>query len=236
MGLFEVGQVFLGDRDTDQRIAAAAVRGGTARPGGAGRHWSCAAGPVDVFDAKGDALALLTGLGVATGGLQVVAGGSPAFHPGRSGTLRFGPKAIIGTFGELHPRVLAAMGIDGPVVGIEIVLDDIPAPKSRPTKSRARLDLSDLMPLQRDFAFIVDGAVEAGDIVRAAEGADRTLISAVGVFDVYAGPGVATGKKSVAIAATIQPRGKTLTDGEIEALMARIVNEVGRKTGATLRG
>ncbi len=236
VALFEVGQIFRGDRESDQRSAAAAVRGGTARPGGAGRHWSGTAGTVGAFDAKADAMALLASLGVATGGLQVTAGGSPAFHPGRSGTLRLGPKAVVGTFGELHPRVLAAMGVDGPVVGFEVILDDIPAPKSRPTKAKPRLDLSDFMPLQRDFAFIADQAVEAGDIVRAAQGADRALIADVGVFDVYAGPGVAPGQKSVAVAVTIQPREKTLTDAEIDALMTKIVSEVGRKTGATLRG
>ena len=166
----------------------------------------------------------------------VAAGGSRAFHPGRSGTLRFGPKAVVGTFGELHPRVLAAMGVDGPVVGFEVILDDLPLPKARPTKAKARLDLPDLMPLQRDFAFIVDEAVAAGDIVRAAQGADRTLVTEVGVFDVYVGPGVAEGKKSVAVTATIQPRAKTLTDVEIDAVMTRIVGEVVRKTGAVLRG
>ena len=177
------------------------MRGGTAGPGGAGRHWSGTAGPVDVFDAKADAMALLASLGVATNGLQVAAGGSPAFHPGRSGTLRFGPKTVLGTFGELHPRVLAALGVAGPVAAFEIILDDIPAPKSRATKARARLDLSDFMPLQRDFAFIVDQTVKAGEIVRAAQGADRALIADVSVFDVYVGPGVAAGKKSVAVAA-----------------------------------
>ena len=236
VGLFEVGQVFRGDGETDQRTAAAAVRGGTARPGGAGRHWSGAAGPVDVFDAKTDAMALLASLGVSTGGLQVTAGGSPAFHPGRSGTLKFGPKTVLGTFGELHPRVLAAMGVSGPVAAFEIILDDIPAPKSRATKAKARLDLSDLMPLQRDFAFIVDQAVEAGDIVRAVQDADRALVAAVSVFDVYVGPGVAAGKKSIAVTATIQPREKTLTEVEIDAVMTKIVSEVGRKTGAVLRG
>ena len=236
IGLFEVGQVFRGDGETDQRTAAAAVRGGTARPGGAGRHWSGAADPVDVFDAKTDAMTLLASLGVSTGGLQVTAGGSPAFHPGRSGTIKFGTRTILGTFGELHPRVLAAMGVAGPVAAFEIILDDIPAPKSRVTKAKAHLDLSDLMPLQRDFAFIVDQAVEAGEIVRAARGADRALVAAVSVFDVYVGPGVAAGKKSVAVAATIQPREKTLTDVEINAVMTKIVSEVGRKTGAVLRG
>ena len=236
LGLFEVGQIFRGDRDTDQRIAAAAVRAGTMKMRGSGRHWSGTAGPVDVYDAKADAMALLAALGVPTGGLQVVAGGSAAFHPGRSGTLRFGPKTIVGRFGELHPRVLAAMNVAGPLVGCEIVLDDIPAPKSRATKAKPRLALSDFMPLQRDFAFVVDRAVEAGDVVKAALGADKTLITDVVVFDVYAGQGVPEGKKSVAVAATIQPRDRTLTDGDIESLTSRIVADVGRKTGAVLRG
>ena len=236
LGLFEVGQIFLGPRDTDQRVAAAALRAGTMTMKGAGRHWSGAAGVVDVYDAKADAMALLVALGVPTGGLQIVAGASAAFHPGRSGTLRFGPKTIVGRFGELHPRVLAAMGVAGPIVGCEIVLDDIPAPKSRATKAKPRLDLSDFMPLQRDFAFIVDRAVEAGDIVKAALGADKTLITDVVVFDIYAGQGVPEGKKSVAIAATIQPRERTLNDGDIEALTSRIVADVGRKTSAVLRG
>ncbi len=236
VALFEVGQVFAGDRESDQRIAAAAVRGGTAGRGGAGRSWSGAAGEVGVFDAKADAIALLAALGVSTGGLQIAAGATSAFHPGRSGTLRFGPKAVIGHFGELHPKVLGALGLEGPMVGFEIVLDDIPAPKSRPTKAKARLDLSEFMPLHRDFAFIVADTVKAGDIVRAAQAADRALVTEVTVFDVYAGPGVPAGSKSVAVAATIQPRGKTLTDVEIDALMGRIVTEVGKKTGAVLRG
>ncbi len=236
IGLFEVGQIFLGDRDTDQRIAATAVRAGTMKITGSGRHWSGAAGAVDVQDAKADAMGLLAALGVPTGGLQVVAGAGTAFHPGRSGTLRFGPKTIIGRFGELHPRVLAAMDVAGPIVGCEIILDDIPAPKSRATKAKPRLELSDFMPLQRDFAFIVDQTVEAGDIVRAASGADRALIADVVVFDIYAGQGVPAGKKSVAVAATIQPRDRTLTDGDIEALTSKIVADVGRKTGAVLRG
>jgi phenylalanyl-tRNA synthetase beta chain len=236
IGLFEVGQIFRGDGETDQRIAAAGIRKGTASVRGAGRHWSGGATSVDTFDAKSDAMALLATLGVPTGGLQIVSGGSSAFHPGRSATLRFGPKTIVGTFGELHPRVLEALDVDGPLVGFEVILDDIPAPKSKPTKAKARLDLAELMPLQRDFAFIVDRAVEAGDIVKAALGADRSLISDIVVFDVYAGQGVPDGKKSVAIAATIQPRDHTLTDAEIEVIASKIIADVVKKTGAALRG
>ena len=236
LGLFEVGQIFLGDGDKEQRIAASAIRAGTMKATGAGRHWSGAAGPVDVQDAKTDAMALLAALGVPVGGLQIVAGASSAFHPGRSATLRFGPKVVVGQFGELHPRVLTALDVAGPIVGFEILLDDIPAPKSKATKAKARLDLSDFMPLQRDFAFIIDRATDAGDIVKAAMGADKATITDVVVFDIYAGPGVPDGKKSVAITATIQPRERTLTDADIEAIASRIVADVGRKTGAVLRG
>ncbi len=236
LGLFEVGQVFRGFGENDQRVAAAAVRAGTSKPTGAGRHWAGAAAAVDVFDTKADAMALLAALGVPTGGLQVVAGASAAFHPGRSAVLRFGPKTLVGQFGELHPRILAALDVAGPVVGFELILDDIPASKSKPTKTRARLDLPDFMPLERDFAFIVDDVVAAGDIVRAVAGADKALIADVAVFDIYRGAGVPDGKKSVAVTATIQPREKTLTDVEIESVANKIVADVGKKTGAALRG
>ena len=234
--LFEVGQIFLGDGERDQRMSAAAVRRGTARPAGAGRHWSARTAPVDAFDAKADALALLGSLGVPTGGLQLVAGGPAWFHPGRSATFQFGPKNIVGHFGELHPRVLEALDVAGPIVAFEIVLDEIPAPKAKPTKTKGKLDLSEFMPLERDFAFVVDRSVKAGDILRAAQGADRALITGADVFDVYEGTGIPEGRKSVAISVTLQPREKTLTDAEIEAVSAKVVAEVAKKTGAALRG
>ena len=236
LALFEVGQIFKGDGENDQRMSAAAIRRGTARISGAGRHWTGAARNVDVFDAKSDVLALLGTLGIASGGLQVVAGGPSFLHPGRSGTLQFGPKNIIGWFGEFHPRVLAALDVSGPVCGFEIILDAIPAPKAKPTKVKPKLDMSDLMPLERDFAFIVDVSVQAGEIVKAAQTADRALITGANVFDIYQGAGIPEGKKSVGISVMLQPREKTLTDTEIESVMQKIVAEVTKKTGASLRG
>jgi phenylalanyl-tRNA synthetase beta chain len=236
VALFEVGQIFKGDGDNDQKMSAASVRRGTARAAGAGRHWSGASRSVDVFDAKSDALALLGALGVQTGGLQIVSGGPSFLHPGRSGTLQFGPKGVIGWFGEFHPRVLAALDVSGPLCGFEIILDAIPAPKAKPTKVKPKLELADLMPLERDFAFIVESGVQAGDILKAAQAADRQLVTGASVFDVYQGTGIPEGKKSVAINVTLQPRDKTLTDSEIEVVMGKIVAEVTKKTGATLRG
>ena len=234
--LFEVGQIFKGDGEKDQRMSAAAVRRGGAKPTGAGRHWSARTAPVDAFDAKADVMALLTTLGVPVGGLQLVSGGPAWFHPGRSGTLQFGPKNILGYFGELHPRVLEELDVQGPIVAFEILLDDIPAPKARPTKTKGKLEVSEFMPLERDFAFVVDSAVKAGDVLRAVHGADKALITGADVFDVYEGTGIPEGKKSVGVSVTLQPREKTLTDVEIEAVAAKVVAEVTKKTGAALRG
>ncbi|KAF2991306.1 phenylalanine--tRNA ligase subunit beta [Methylocystis sp. MJC1] len=230
--LFEVGQIFIDPSEKGQRLAAAGIRRGLA---GAGRHWSAPAQRAGAFDAKADVMALLGALGVATGGLQVVPGGPAWFHPGRSATLQFGPKAVVGYFGELHPRALKALDVEGPIAAFEIILDVLPAPKAKPTKIKPKLDLSDLQPLSRDFAFIVDRSAPAGNLVKAVAGSDKTLITDVSVFDVYEGVGVPEGKKSVGVAVTLQPREKTLTDAEIEAVAQKIVAEASKKTGATLR-
>ncbi len=234
VALFEVGQVFLGSGDSDQRVAAAAVRRGWAKADGDGRHWS-GGSLVDVFDAKRDAMTLLSALAVSPNAVQVVPGGPAFLHPGRSATLQFGPKTVIGWFGQLHPGALEALDAEGPIVGFEIILDAIPAPKARPAKTKPKLDRSDFMPVERDLAFVVDGSVRAGDIVKAADGAERSLVAKVGVFDVYQGQGLPEGSKSIAIHVILQPRERTLTDAEIDAAMAKIVAEVSRRTGAVLR-
>jgi phenylalanyl-tRNA synthetase beta chain len=237
VGLFEVGQVFRGDRPEDQLTAAAGIRRALAKPSGIGRHWSKRDldKEVDVFDAKADALAVLTAAGASPQALQVVPGGPAWFHPGRSGTIQIGPQNVLGHFGELHPNALQALAADGPLVGFELILDRIPQPKAKGTRAKPALELSPFQPVERDFAFVVDRNVKAGDIVRAAQSADRKLIAGVTVFDVYEGQGVASGKKSIAIAVTIQPRDKTMTDAEIEALAAKIVGEVNKRTGGELR-
>ncbi|MFL5110859.1 MAG: phenylalanine--tRNA ligase subunit beta [Microvirga sp.] len=235
VALFEVGQCFASDEPEGQTIKAAAVRRGTARAEGVGRHWDGGAIAVDAFDAKADAMALLTALNVPTAGVQVVPGGPDWFHPGRSATLQFGPKNKIGAFGEIHPKILRALDLKGPLVAFEITLDALPAPKYRPTKIKPKLTLAEFQPVTRDFAFVVGRDVAAGDILRAAQGAERQLIAGIDVFDVYEGQGIDPDKKSVAIAVTLQPTEKTLTEAEIEAVSEKIVAEVAKKTGAVLR-
>ena len=234
IALFEVGQVFLGPGENDQRVAAAAVRRGRAKADGEGRHWSGGA-LVDVFDAKRDAMAVLSAFGVSPNAVQVVPGGPAFLHPGRAATLQFGPKTVIGWFGQLHPSALEALDAEGPIVAFEIILDAVPAPKARPTKAKPKLDRSDFMAVERDLAFVVDAGVRAGDIVRAAESAERSLVAKIGVFDVYQGDGLPEGSKSIAIHVILQPRDRTLTDAEIDAAMSKIVAEVSRRTGAALR-
>jgi phenylalanyl-tRNA synthetase beta chain len=234
-GLFEVGQIFRGDQPADQLTAAAGVRRALAKPSGIGRHWQKRDGEVDAFDAKADALTLLTAAGATPAALQIVPGGPAWFHPGRSGTIQIGPQNILGHFGELHPSALEALDVEGPLVAFEVILERILEPKAKLTRAKPALELSAFQPVERDFAFVVERNVKAADIIRAAASTDRKLISGVSVFDVYEGKGIEPGKKSIAIAVTLQPRDKTMTDAEIEALAAKIVAEVGKRTGGVLR-
>ncbi|MEX0852039.1 MAG: phenylalanine--tRNA ligase subunit beta, partial [Bauldia sp.] len=203
--------------------------------GGAGRHWSAAAAAVSVFDAKADALALLDVLGLARAEVGVATDAPSWFHPGRSGTVRLGTQRVIGSFGEFHPAVLKMLGAEGPLAGFELILEVIPVPRARPTKTKPPLALSDHQPVRRDFAFVVAAGVAAERIVRAAESADRKLIAAVSVFDVFSAAALGEGMKSVAVEVTLQPTERTLTEQEIEAVSARIIAEVTRVTGGSLR-
>lgn len=228
VALFEIGPAFQGGEPGEQTLACAGLRAG-ATP----RHFAAPSRPVDALDVKGDALAVLAALGMNLDGVQAVPEPPAWLHPGRSGMLRAGPKVTLGVFGELHPRVLKALDLAGPVAVFELDLGAVPEPRR---KKRGNPQLSAFQPLVRDFAFVVDESVAAEALIRAARAADRSLIERVELFDVYRGKGIAEGKKSLAIAVTLQPREKTLTDAEIEAVAQRIVASVAKATGAVLRG
>ncbi len=229
LALFEVAPVYAGDQPEDQETAAAG-----ARRSNPPRHWQRARAPADVFTVKADALAALDAAGAPVDSLQVTDDAPSWFHPGRSGVLCLGPKAL-GVFGEIHPRVLKAMDVDGPVLAFETFPDRIPAPKKKPTKTKPALNAAELLPLTRDFAFVVDEDIRAETLLKAVRGAEKKLIANVVLFDVYQGKGVPDGKKSMAVEVTLQPREKTLTDAEIETISARIVAQAARAAGATLR-
>ncbi len=230
IGLFEVGQTYAGDRPENESLRVGGVREGQTMA----RHWSGNGRAVDVFDAKADAKAVLEAAGAPMASLKVVPGGPAWLHPGRAGSLRLGPRTRLAVFGELHPAVLHKLDVKGPVVAFEVMLDEVPLPRSR-SAMKAALVASDLMPVNRDFAFIVAEELEADRVVKAVREADKALISEASVFDLFTGGSLGEGRKSIGIEVTISPREKTLTDGEIDALSQRIIAGVARATGGVLR-
>lgn len=229
VAIFEVGQVFLSDQPEGQHTYATAIRAGSAS-----RTWQGST-PLSVFDAKADLAAVLDTLGHDIDKLQIVAEAPAWSHPGRGARVQLGPTNIIAWFGELHPAWAEELDLTGPVVAFELDLDAIPEPRKKPTKGKPALKLSDLMPVERDFAFLLDRSVPAATLLRAARNADKALISGVDIFDLFEGAGVGDGKKSVAIRVTLQPTGKTLTDEDIEKVGTAVVAAVGKATGGVLR-
>ncbi len=230
LGFFEVGPVYLDDTPEGEPWLASGLRHGLAVE----RQWQGGSRPVDAFDAKADVLAVLEVLGAPVENLQTSTDAPVWYHPGQSGQLRLGPK-VLAAFGSLHPKVAAAYGLKGKVAGFEVFLDRIPFPKAK-GKAKAPPKISAFQPVERDLAFVVDRAVPAEALLRAARGAERALVASVRLFDLYEGSGLPEGKKSLAIGVTLQPTSATLTDGEIEAVMAKVVAAVAKATGGTLRG
>jgi len=180
-------------------------------------------------------LAVLASLGFDPTRAQVTRDAPDWYHPGRSGTLRLGPKTVLAYFGELHPAALKALDVEGTVAAFEIFLDALPPQKAK-SRAKPRLDANDLQPVRRDFAFVLDKGVAAGDVVRAAAGADKALIREVCVFDVFEGGALEKeGKKSLAIEVTLQPSSETLTDKDIEAVSSKIAAAVKSATGGEIR-
>ena len=230
VALFEAGHIYADDTAQGQAMVAGAVRRGRSGP----RHWADAPRVVDIFDAKADALAIIAACGGPADKAQITADAPDWYHPGRSGSIRLGP-TVLAQFGEPHPRVLRALDVEGPLVGCEVFLDSLPPPRARPTRARPPLKRSQLQPVTRDFAFVVDRDVRAEDLARAARGAHKTLIGDVAVFDVFEGGALGQGSKSIAIAVTLQPVERTLTDAEIDAVGRGIVAAVEKATGGRLR-
>lgn len=230
VALFEVGPAYPDAEGKNQLRVAAGIRVGQT----ALDHWSGTKRPVDAFDVKADVLTLMTEIGAPADKLQTTEDAPDWYHPGRSGVLRLGPKHMA-YFGELHPRVLKALDLQGPAMAFEVFLDLIPLPRKKGT-GKGRLDMSQFQHVDRDFAFIVKEDVAAEDVVKAARGADKALITDVSIFDVYTGQGVKPGEKSLAIRVRLQPKEATLTDSDIEAVSQKIAAMVAKGTGGTLRG
>lgn len=224
--LFEIGAAFDTGVPGGQRTVAAGLRVGAGV-----RTWTKSSHPVDVFDAKADVLGTLEAVMGVPFNAPVKAGAAEWYHPGRSGSFALGPK-ILAQFGELHPRVLSAFDLKLPVAAFEMTMDAIPEAKR---KARTSFVVSPYQAVDRDFSFVADVAVTADEVLKAVKGAERALIDQAAVFDVYEGPGVPEGKKSLAVTVRLQPKDKTLTDAEIEVVAAKIVAAVTKATGAVLR-
>jgi phenylalanyl-tRNA synthetase beta chain len=225
--LYEIGPVFFGDTGADQCMAVTAVLAPHAP-----KRWDGGAGD-DLFTLKADLMALLDELGAPA--LQVAQDDAPPWwRPGRYARLTLG-KATIAAFGEIHPRVLAALDVEGPILAFEVWVEAVPEGRKKTVKTKPAIALSPFMPLTRDFAFVLPRTTPAGDLARAVASADRTLIAGARVFDVYEGAGVGDGEKSVAVEVTIQPRERTLADADIEALSGKIIAAAAKAVGARLR-
>ncbi len=228
--LFEVGPQYAGDQPRDQALVAACVLAGRTGP----RHWAQAPRAVDAFDAKAAALAVLRACRAPLDKLQVTADAPGWYHPGKSGTLRLGP-VVLAHFGELHPNVLKPSDLRGAVAAFEVYLNAVPEPRAKKGKARPLLKASPFQPVERDFAFVLPADVAADKLIAAVRQSDKALIADVQIFDVYTGDKVGAGKKSVAVAVTLQPIERTLTDAEIEAVGKKIVQNVEKQTGGVLR-
>ncbi|WOR14875.1 phenylalanine--tRNA ligase subunit beta [Hyphomonas sp. FCG-A18] len=228
--LFEAGPIYLNDGPKDQRTVVSAL----VRPAKT-RHWQ-GSESYDAYAAKADLFAVLEALGQPPERFQIEGPRQKHWHPGQSACLKLGPKVTIAHFGALHPGVLKQIGVDGPAYGFELNLNALPQMKAKATKTKAVLDKADLTPIHRDFAFVVTEDIAAGAIVKAAKGADKTLITDTTVFDVYQGTGIEEGHKSVAIEVTLQPKGEALKDKDIEAISDKIIKAVAKATGGVLRG
>jgi phenylalanyl-tRNA synthetase beta chain len=234
LALFEVGPAFTGGEPGDQHVQASGLLVGAV----AGRDPHASRRMADVFDAKSDVEAVLSALGAPTK-TQIGRKVPDWFHPGRAGQMTLGPKVVLASFGELHPRVLKQLDIKGPAVAFTVLMQNVPLPKVR-NVSRVALVQSDLQAVERDFAFVVDAQVEALTLVNAAAGADKVLIEKVALFDEFTGPKaeaqMGQGKKSLALSVRLQPTDKTLTEEDIQAVSAKIIEKVMKATGGTLRG
>ncbi|MBT5110936.1 MAG: phenylalanine--tRNA ligase subunit beta [Rhodospirillaceae bacterium] len=229
--LFEVGADYQDDTPTGQRTVAAGVRAGDTGD----RHWSTPARAWDVFDAKADSMAILKAAGAPVNNLQATPDAPDWYHPGRSGVLRLGP-AVLANFGEIHPKILKTMDVDGPIVAFEVFFDAIPKARKKQGKTRPALVSSPFQPVRRDFAFVLDESVSSAKVISAVRAAEKKLISDVSIFDVYAGANLGDGKKSIALSVTLQPVDGTMTDETIENISAQIIVTVEKQTGGILRG
>ncbi|MBN8139201.1 phenylalanine--tRNA ligase subunit beta [Vibrio vulnificus] len=191
-------------------------------------HWNIDTNTVDFFDLKGDVEAILE-LSANDKAYSFVAAKHPALHPGQSAAIVVDGKEI-GVIGTVHPELERKFGLNGRTIVFEIEWSAI----NRKVIPEA-VALSKFPANRRDIAVVVDEAVASGDIVNACLEVGGEFLKAAKLFDVYVGKGVEEGKKSLAIALTLQSNERTLEDADIAGAVDAIVAHVSEKFGASLR-
>jgi len=230
LALFEAGDAFHGGEPGEQHTLVTGILVGKTGP----KDVHGASRDVDIYDAKADAEAILAAMG-APAKVQILRGAGDAWHPGRHGMICLGAKKVLGIFGEIHPKILTALDVKGPVVGFVLFPAEIPMPKNV-SANRGAASIPDLQAVERDFAFVVDTNIDALTATNAAAGADKALITDVRIFDEFIGGSLGEGKKSLAMTVRLQPTSATLKEAEIEAVCAKIIEKVSKATGGVLRG
>jgi phenylalanyl-tRNA synthetase beta chain len=221
--LFEIGRRYLGHTE---HPTLGMLLAGERRP----RSWqSGKAQRFDPFDAKTEVLALLDAAGAPVANLQVFPDAGPTWHPGRSAKLGLGPKAVLASFGELHPNLTKSLDAPAGAVAAEIYLDAIPAARST-GHARTAFAAPALQAITRDFAFIVPSELPADSLLRSIRGADKVAITSVRLFDRFE----TSDGLSLAYEVTLQPAEKSFTDEQIGEISAKIIS-ASEKLGARLR-
>jgi phenylalanyl-tRNA synthetase beta chain len=196
----------------------------------AGRTWTSPDARIDFFDAKGAVEAILASLGIA--GARFVPVEMSPYHPRASARVELAGGEVVGTLGELHPRSAKALDVPQGAFLFELEVDPLVRaaqlrPKNRP--------LARFPSVLRDIAVVVDAQLSAEEVRRVILDAGRPLVEDARIFDVYTGKPIPAGRKNLAFALSYRSEERTLTDAEVNDAHARIVDEVNRRLGGSLR-
>ncbi|MDC0612238.1 phenylalanine--tRNA ligase subunit beta [Vibrio sp.] len=226
--LFEYGLRFTPDQTAENGMRQEPILAGVISGTRSDEHWNLPSETVDFFDLKGDLEAVLELTSNSTG-YEFTPVSHPALHPGQSAAIVFEGKKV-GVIGTVHPEVERKLGLNGKTIVFELEWSAI---ETRVVPEAA--SLSKFPSNRRDIALVVDEDVASGDVVKACRESQSSLVTNAKLFDVYVGKGIEEGKKSLAIALTLQSNERTLEEADISQAVDSVVSEMGDKFGASLR-
>jgi phenylalanyl-tRNA synthetase beta chain len=233
ISLFEIGPVFYGKKPGEQQTVIGAVKSGQINK----KSWSEKTRNVDIFDMKTDVIKTLIEMGINEDHLIVSDKSKNCYHPGRSGSvnLKTNNGVLLAQFGEIHPSIISKLDYkEKNIYGLEIFLDNIPKPINKLRVLKENFKFSDFQISERDFAFVVDKNYQVGKLNKVIKDIDINIRS-VNIFDVFEGGNLPPNKKSIAINVSIQAEDRTLSDGDLNQISKKIIQEVENKTGGNIR-